>query len=195
MMKRFVLLAVGMLGGVATMFAAPFTPGNLVIYRIGNGGAALSNAAAAVFLDEYTTAGVLVQSIPMPTTVNGANRRLTGSGTATTEGLLTLSTDGQYLMLTGYGAAVARAGVADTTSATVNRVVGRVDATASINTTTALTDAYSGNGMSTGGNPRGVVSIDGMNFWTSGNGATTASSGSRFTTLGSTTSLQLSNTV
>ena len=33
-----------------------------------------------------------------------------------------------------------------------------------------------------------------MNLWTSGNGATVASSGSRYTTLGSTTSLQLSNT-
>jgi hypothetical protein len=48
--------------------------------------------------------------------------------------------------------------------------------------------------MSSAGNPRGVASTDGMNIWTSGNGATVASSGSRYTTLGSTTSLQLSNT-
>jgi hypothetical protein len=193
MIKRVLLLAIAALGGVATIFAAPFTPGNLVIYRIGDGGAGLSTAATAVFLDEYTPAGALVQSIPMPTAVNGANRILTGSGSATSEGLLTLSSDGRYLMLAGYDAAIGTATVANTASATVNRVVGRVDGTATIDTTTALTDAYSGN-SGTAGNPRGVVSTDGMNIWTSGNGASVASSGSRYTTLGSTTSLQLSNT-
>ena len=116
-----------------------------MIYRIGDGGAALTNAATAVFLDEYTPAGALVQSIAMPTAVVGSNRILTGSGTATSEGLLTLSTDGQYLVLAGYDAVVGTAGVANTASAAFNRVIGRVDGAATIDTTTALTDAYSGN--------------------------------------------------
>src|SRR5437870_5688900 len=82
--------------------AVPFTFPNLVIYRVGDGSAALSGNATPVFLDEYTMAGGLVQSIPMPTAVNGSNRRLTASGTGTSEGLMTLSKDGRYLTATGY---------------------------------------------------------------------------------------------
>ena len=79
-----------------------FGAGNLVVYRVGDG-AALSGSAAAVFLDEYTTGGALVQSIAMPTTVqNTGNRALTASGTATSEGELTRSLDGQYLVAAGY---------------------------------------------------------------------------------------------
>src|SRR5688572_4352462 len=98
------------------VFAASFTPGNLVVYRVGDGSAALSSAATVVFLDEYTPAGVLVQSIAVPTTTSGANRRLTASGSSTTEGLLTRSTDGQFILLTGYDAAVGTAAVAGTTA-------------------------------------------------------------------------------
>src|SRR6478672_3541108 len=83
-----------------------FTLGNLVVYRVGDGIASLGSAATAVFLDEYTTAGALVQSIPMPTAVNGTQKRLTASGSATTEGFLTLSADGRYVVLTGYDAAL-----------------------------------------------------------------------------------------
>jgi len=179
------LLAIAVLGGAATMSAAPFTPGNLVVYRVGDGSAVLTNAATAVFLDEYTPAGALVQSVAMPTAVNGSHRILTGSGTATSEGLLTLSSDGQYLVLAGYDATLGTISVANTASAAVNRVIGRVDGAAAIDTTTALTDAYSGT-AGTAGNPRGAVSTDGMNFWTSGNGASATSAGSRYTTLGST---------
>src|SRR5262245_50006387 len=68
--------------------AASFAPGNLVVLRIGAGGGALSSAATPVFLDEYTPAGGLVQSIPLPTAVSGSNRILTNSGSATSEGAL-----------------------------------------------------------------------------------------------------------
>lgn len=106
-------LVVGLLGilpaAAAPYESAPhaaFTPGNLVIYRVGDGGATLISAAAPVFLDEYTPDGAWVQSIPMPTAVSGSNRRLVSSGSATSEGYLTLSTDTNYLVLTGYDADV-----------------------------------------------------------------------------------------
>jgi len=168
---------------------APFTPGNLVIYRVGDGAGILTGVATAVFLDEYTTAGALVQSIPMPTVVSGANRRLVASGTATSEGFLTLSTDGSYLVLSGYDADVGTVGISGTASATVNRVVGRVDAAGAVDTTTALSDAFSAS------NFRSVASTNGNDFWLSGNGSTGASAGSRHTTLGSTSSTQVSATV
>jgi hypothetical protein len=89
--NRFLLLLVlGLLITVAGSFvllsrnaqAAAFTSGNLVIYRVGDGGSALGGAATAVFLDEYTTSGGSpVQSIAMPTVVNASkNKRLTASG-------------------------------------------------------------------------------------------------------------------
>jgi hypothetical protein len=75
---------------------------SVVIYRVGDGAAGLVNTGAAVFLDEYAPHGALIQSIAMPTTVEGDNKQLIASGTATSEGLITLSNDGQYLVLAGY---------------------------------------------------------------------------------------------
>ena len=76
----------------------PFTPGDLVVYRVNS----TTNAATAVFLDEYTPSGTLVQSIPISSTGSTA---LTASGTAGSEGQLTLSPDGSTLALTGYNVA------------------------------------------------------------------------------------------
>src|ERR1043166_59290 len=114
--------------------AAAFTAGNLVVYRVGDGGTALSGNAAAVFLDEYTTGGTLVQSIAMPTAVNGSNKRLTASGTATSEGFLTRSVDGNYLIVPGYDTNVGTATITTSASATINRVIGRVDAAGNVDT-------------------------------------------------------------
>jgi DNA/RNA endonuclease G (NUC1) len=165
--------------------AAAFTPGNIVIYRVGatGGATALSSAAAPVFLDEYTPAGTLVQTIAMPTAVNGANKRLTASGNSTTEGFLTLSANGLYLVMAGYDADTGTAAVPGTTSATVARVMGRVDGSGNVDTTTAIGDSFSG------GNPRSVASNDGTGFWTVG-----SANGVRYSTLGATTSTSVSTT-
>ena len=95
--------------------------------RVGDGSSALSSGATAVFLDEYTPSGTLVQSIALPTSAVGANRRLTVSGTATSEGALALSADGRYLSLAGFDADPGTAAVAGTPTAATNRVVARVD--------------------------------------------------------------------
>ena len=155
-----VLFLVAALTTAAT--AAPFTPGNLVVYRIGDGLAPLNSNATGVFLDEYTPSGTFVQSIAMPTADSGSNRPLTGQGTSNSEGLLSLSPDRTFLGLTGYAAAPGLASPAGTTAATVNRVVGLVDFGGNINTTTALTDAASG------GNPRAAVTTNGTDIWLSG---------------------------
>jgi hypothetical protein len=186
-MKKFyqVLLLLLVVATVASVTnAAPFTAGNLVVYRVGDGSAALSSAATAVFLDEYTPSGTLVQSIALPTTASGSNNILTASGAATSEGLLTLSVDRQFLFLAGYNAATGTASVSGTNAATVQRVVGRVNSAGTIDTTTALTDFSSTN------NPRGAVSTNGTDIWVSG-----GAGGVRYATLGSTTSTQLSTTV
>ncbi|MBV9069810.1 MAG: lamin tail domain-containing protein [Acidobacteria bacterium] len=159
--------------------AASFTPGNIVVYRIGTGAAAITAAAQAVFLDEYTPAGVLVQSIAMPTSVVGLQRALTTNGTSTAEGLMTRSADGAYLMLPGYDAAPGTT----VPAAGVNRVVGRVDSLGNVDTST--TEA------GTSGNMRGAASTNGTTIW-----LTTSAAGIRATTFGSTAAAtQLSTTV
>jgi len=182
-MRLLRLLTLALVAAIS-LFPAPFTPGNLVIYRVGDGAAALTSAGTAVFLDEYTPSGALVQSIPIPTTTSGANRRLVASGTATTEGQLTRSVDGLCLVLPGYDAALATASLTTSTSAAVNRVIARVDTSGAINTTTALTDA------STGSSPRSAASTNCTDIWMSGGAGSV-----RYTTLGATTSTQLSTTV
>lgn len=171
--------------GLATGFlAAQITPGNLVVVRLGDGSAALSNAATPVFLDQFTVTGAAVGTLPLPTSASGANRAVTNSGTATSEGCLTQSADGRYLLSTGYDAPVGTTSIASSPVATVNRVVVRTALDGTIDSSTALGDAYSGN------NIRGAASDDGTRFWTSG-----PQSGTRFVAnLGATTSLQLSTT-
>lgn len=103
MKKLFILIL--SLAITALTFAGNFTPGNIVVVRIGDGTAAPTSAATAVFLDEYTIGGVFVQTIALPTADNGSNQTFTLSGTATSEGSLNLSGNGQYLTLAGYDAA------------------------------------------------------------------------------------------
>ncbi|MFN0095682.1 MAG: Ig-like domain-containing protein [Dehalococcoidia bacterium] len=166
--------------------ASAFSAGNVVVYRVGDGAAGLVNTGAAVFLDEYTPAGTLVQSVALPTTVSGANKQLIASGTATSEGLLSRSADGRYLIATGYARDLGGAGsLSGTASSTVNRVVGRVDVSGTIDTSTALTDFADAN------NPRSATSDDGTRFWVAG-----GAGGARLVSaVGSTTSTQLSTTV
>ena len=46
----------------------PLTGGDILVARVGDGTAALTNLGNTYFLDEYTPTGTLVQSIAMPTT-------------------------------------------------------------------------------------------------------------------------------
>ena len=177
------LLSMAFWGGSAQV---SFTAGNIVVYRVGTAATALTSAAAPIFLDEYTPAGVLVQSIAMPTAVSGSNQMLTGAGNAGTEGLMTLSADGQYLVVPGYNAAVGTASVASSVSTTVSRTIGLVKYDATINTTTALTD------LSSVGSVRSAASTDGTDIWACGNGTANSSGGVRYATVGATTSTRLS---
>src|SRR5262245_50043521 len=141
----------------------PFTYGNLVVLRVGDGLATLTPSAAPMFLDEYTPTGVLVQSIPLPTTGSGTNHAITVRGNGTSEAYLGNSTNGLYFLAFGYDAP---AGTSDLFTAgafasSVNRVIARIDLIGNIDTSTALADAYSGanNGamVTLQGNPRAVA--------------------------------------
>ena len=102
-------------------------------------------------------------SLPTVATAGG-NEALTNSSYSVSEGELTLSTNGLYLVTGGYNDTVSAWAPQQTFSpaSVINRVIGTVDGNSNINTTTDLTDAYSGD------NFRGVASTDGTQFWTSG---------------------------
>lgn len=161
--------------------AAPITPGNLVVARATGGpnGDATSplaggGLAATIYLDEYTTSGVFVQSFKAPNVQNtaiGSQRGLTLSGAANTEGLLSLSGNGQYLVIGGYNQTANVAGTNGNASyneaspaTVVERVAGRMDLNGSWDTSTAFIDAMSAQSI------RSAYSPDGTNFYVTGNG-------------------------
>ena len=157
---------------VDLLIGGGFTSNNIVIYRAGDGVLAINNQPTPVFLDEYTRSGVLVQSVPVST------NNYACSGSATAEGLMSRSTDKQYLVFVGYGTNRTFASSAPASSAAVvPRVVGRVDGNGNVDVTTRLTD------FASGGNPRGAVSTNGVDMWVAG-----SVSGVRHTSLGSTNS-------
>mgnify|MGYP006872362497 CR=1 FL=1 len=111
---------------VTAFSQASFTKGNIVVVQVGDGTASLSGNGTATFLKEYTTSGTAVQSISLPTTINGANKRLVLSGTATSEGALARSVDFKYLTVAGYDAEVGTANITTSTSSTINRTIARI---------------------------------------------------------------------
>ncbi|MGZ4450214.1 MAG: hypothetical protein ACXVW4_10505 [Nocardioides sp.] len=153
--------------------AVKFTGGNLVVYRVGAGTDALSNAAAPVFLDEFTASGSKVRSIALPTAASGTAHALTAVGQSRSEGLLATGPNG-LLAVTGYDAAPGTTGPGGTSltasdPAAVGRVVGIVDAAGKVDTSTVLTGA---------GAPQIVRSAvtDGTRVWAAGgNGGVLAS--------------------
>ena len=190
MKYRIGILLLGLAFTVPANAWSGFTAGNIVVTRFDGGGAALgSGKAATTYLDEYTPGGTLVNSTVMPITVaSSGNRALTNAGTSSSEGHLNLSANGKYFVLAGYNAAPNTLGLTTSNAATLNRVIGRVTMRGIIDTTTALTDAYSTTGTITT-NIRMVASDNGTNFWTTGTGGNNI--GTRYTTLGGTASTQL----
>lgn len=159
---------------------------------MGDGSSALTSAATAVFLDEFSTTGTSFGSLALPTAANGANHRFADSGSATSDGMLTLSTDSLYLTLAGYDAALGTASVASTPSASNPRTFARVDWTktaSGIDTTTALTSAYSAN------NVRSVVWDAANSVFDSAGAGTATDGGVRESSLGGSSSSLLSGSL
>jgi hypothetical protein len=161
---------------------------SLVIDRFGDGSAALSSAATADFLDQYSLTGTQLGTIALPTTV---------AASSTSEGFLTLSGNGTYLTAVGYAAPAGTTAVAGTASSATNRVIDRINisgpttSASSIDSSTLLQDAYSGS------NIRSAVTTNGTTFYTAGTGSSGTTAGIRQATFGTnvtTTQLESSPT-
>jgi len=136
---------------------ASFLPGDLVVVQIGATGSStpLANTGTAAFLEEIKpSGGAPVQTLALPTTASGVNQPLTISGTAGSEGELSLSANGQYLVLAGYDVGVG--GTTQTTS-----TIGLINAAGVIDTSTTTT-------LLSGNNTRGAASSDGTQLWVTG---------------------------
>ncbi len=167
-MKRILLMSIVLLSFADKNFAQKFTAGNLVVYRAGDGVAGLRSVATYAFLDEYTPTGTLVRSIKLPGLAAEAispNLKVTISGSSTSEGFITRSANGLYLLADGYNADTGTLAVAKTTAASTNRVVATIDVNGIINSSNASPSFSSGN------NFRAAASIDGSSFYLTG-GAT-----------------------
>jgi hypothetical protein len=170
-------------GGLAH---AQFTPGNLVVLRIGNGTDAITGNTSSIqdTLLQFDTAGNPVGTpLSIPSTGSGA---YTNTANAATEGVLTRSVDSQYLLFGAYNAPAGTVTIATSSAATNQRAIVRVDAAANIVATNLGTTAFSG------GNIRGAASTNGTDLWASGTSSGT-SGGTWYTPVGG-TAAQVSNT-
>ena len=157
----------------STALAGVFTAGNLLVSRYGDGTTALTSAAAAVAINEYTTAAgqsSAVQSIAFAT--SGANQ-FTDSGSATSNGYL--NTYNGYVAIAGYNAAPGTASVAgsntkvvqvlDSTGSVVNRAVFPTGGTS------APVSPFAGN------NIRSAIATSATNFYATGTSSGTPVTG------------------
>jgi hypothetical protein len=167
MTKRITWLALALilLSCNSYLSANPFTPGDLVVYRVGDGATYAAGAATYIYLDEYTTAGAWVQSILVPAT---GGDQMTASIDATSEGFLTLSADGSHVMFTGYRAAVGKSSLSGTTAAKYPRAVASIDASGNIVTRTLTSGDFDQN------NIRSAASTNGTDVWVAGAGSGTS---------------------
>jgi hypothetical protein len=164
--------------------AAQFAAGNLVVARAGDGTESLSSHGNSVFIDQFTTNGTLAGSIAIPD--SGANALLI-SGSATSEGAITLSPDGRQLVLAGYNIAYTNSAssLSGATAVAVPRVLGLLDAAGGFALAGVTTNQFSAN------NIRGGATDGRGNYW--GAGANSAGNGTFYFGNGPTNTIQ--NTV
>jgi len=136
---------------------AQFIPGNLAVLRVGDGISTLANTGNAIFIDEYTITGTLVSTTPLPVTGSGL---ICLSGTATSEGQITLSPDGSYLTVVGYNppSLPYSSSLSSSTSSAVPRIGYYVNSSKTLTLFGNTTAYFSGN------NPRCGV-YNGTNMW------------------------------
>jgi 2',3'-cyclic-nucleotide 2'-phosphodiesterase (5'-nucleotidase family) len=160
----------------------PYTAGNLVVLRVGEGLSALTNASTALFLDEIAPTGSFIQTHAVPTS---GTHVLTSSGSASSEGQITRTPDGQYLILAGYNADPGTASIVSTTAASVNRKILQVNN--SNNYTPLLSSAaYSANNIRS-------AAANGNDYWAAGTGSTAGTNGIQY--FGNSAACQVSATI
>lgn len=155
-MKKWLLSAGSFFALSTGVTAQAFTSGNLVVLQTSG---TASKASSAITLKEYSTTGTAGSSVALP--VTGTNPIQTAGIFGGSEGFLTTSADGKYLLLAGYGTATSYTDITSTTAAAVTRIIGTVAPSGFFMQVAASNTFYSANDI------RGAVS-DGTDYWASG---------------------------
>ncbi|MBL7814131.1 MAG: T9SS type A sorting domain-containing protein [Saprospiraceae bacterium] len=175
-MYKIFLLSLLTLASFVSSAQTPFTVGNIVVVRVGDGAAALSNQSIRIALVEMTPTGTVVQTINLPysaATETGGNNKICTQGSSSNDVNLTVSGDGRYFVMPGYNS---DEGVATVSGAAgIKRVFCRIAMDGTWDTKTLMDDANST------GNARCAATNDGSGFWLAG-----SSLGVRYTPYGST---------
>jgi len=150
-----------LLGFFSFALNAQFSPGNLVVLQAGNGTVPLANTGNQIVLREFSVSGVPTFSVTVPTVTNP----LTVSGTAVSEGGLSLTPDGKYLVFAGYATGSYSASVSGASASALNRGVGIVNSSGSYSRVATSTSFYSGNSI------RSATSDGNGNYWAGGGNA------------------------
>ncbi|HKC68063.1 MAG TPA: hypothetical protein VKG26_07520, partial [Bacteroidia bacterium] len=138
--------------------AQTFTPGNLVVLQTKG---TASKGASQAKLSEYTPNGVAGINVTIDSTSGATAPFLTAGQFGGSEGFLTTSTDGKFLVLGGYGTYTVTTDITATTASNIQRVVGKVDVNG------IYTQMYSSSTFYSANDIRSAVS-DGTNFWAAG---------------------------
>ena len=137
---------------------AQFTSGNLVVLQVNDGVATFTNTGNAVILREFTPAGATGFSVNVPTSGTTA---LIVSGSATSEGALSLSANNKYLVFGGYAQAITNT-ISLASSTTIPRSVAIVDAAGNYSMVASSSTFHLGN------NIRSATSDGNNNYWSAG---------------------------
>ena len=140
-----------------------FAAGNIVVEQIGDGSTTLGSGATTVKLIQFTpsgTAGTSTSNFGSTGTPANSPYNLVDSGSGTSEGYISLSTDKTFVVIPGYNAPSGTASVATTASATYGRTIGKVTSTGVLQTNGTFNTF-------TGGNFRSIAS-NGTSFWLGG---------------------------
>jgi hypothetical protein len=125
-MKKLILPTIALLTSLLTAQAQYFTPGNLAVLRIGGANQydKTSAGGAAVWIDQYTTTGTLVNSFAVPS--SGSNAMILSGEPY--EGYLSLTPDQTKLVFAGFNTPVPYSSELIFSAATnVPRVIATLD--------------------------------------------------------------------
>ena len=142
------LACVSLLSLAAIAAQAQFTPGDLVVVRVGDGTTTLANSAGPISLLEFDTIGTVISS---PISVPSGSGGLQISGTGTSEGQLVLNADHTALTLAGYVPPFGGSGsLSGRSAANAPRGYVTIDYNRNVSATTTLTSDYSGQNIRSG---------------------------------------------
>jgi hypothetical protein len=155
-MKKL-LTTLALAGAIITGAQAQFAATNLLLLRVGDGTSALANSTGPVSLLEITRSGSLIQTISIDTNF------LQVSGTATSEGQMSLSPDGSILTIAGYVPPFTGTGsLSGRTASQAPRGYVTVNASGTVSSSAIISNAYSTDNIRSG------VTVDGSAFWFTG---------------------------